>query len=96
MRRSRFALIGCNEREQERERARERERERGRGRDDRARRIEGARATKRVGKQDEKRHEIRYSWQVLSMSHLLPLFFFFLKLFLDCVQMIELFVDCID
>lgn len=79
MRRSRFALIGCNEREQERERERERERGRRRGKGrDRVKRIEGeyTRVTKKDGKQDEKRHEIRYSWQVLSMGHLLPLFFF--------------------
>lgn len=56
--------------------AREREKERKREGQSKKDRGRVTRATKKDGKQDEKRHEIRYSWQVLSMGHLLPLFFF--------------------
>lgn len=69
-------LIGCNERTSKREKERKGEwkEEEGRERDGSRESIQ--RRKRKTGKQGEKRHKIRYSWQVLSMGHLLPLFLF--------------------
>lgn len=77
--------------------AREREKERKREGQSKKDRGRVTRATKKDGKQDEKRHEIRYSWQVLSMGHLLPLFFFKnIPRMCTNYRKVEFFVDYID
>lgn len=84
---SRWSAV-TSESKSEREREGERGRGRGKGRD-RVKRIEGeyTRVTKKDGKQDEKRHEIRYSWQVFFQWATFCLCSF-LKIFLERVLII--------